>query len=79
MARGVDKTLENSVLSAFVNSFEFIETTGSFDIGSWFFLWLYAIYINRANGYFFTGKTNMGFSIDLRLKDLRKEIGRMLN
>ena len=40
---------------------------------------LYAIYINRANGYFFTGKTNMGFSIDLRLKELRKEIGRMLN
>jgi len=79
MARGVDKTLENSVLSAFVDSFEFIETTGSFDIGSWFFLWLYAIYINGANGYFFTGKTNMGFSIDLRLKELRKEIGRMLN
>ena len=40
MARGVDKTLENSVLSAFVDSLEFIETTGSFDIGSWFFLWL---------------------------------------
>ena len=28
---------------------------------------------------FFTGKTNMGFLIDLRLKELRKEIGRMLN
>ena len=35
----VDKTLESSVLSAFVDSFEFIETAESFDIGSWFFLW----------------------------------------
>lgn len=66
MARGVDKTLENSVLSAFVDSFEFIETTGSFlyELGEWIF---------------FIGKTNMGFLIDLRLKELRKEIGRMLN
>ena len=45
MARGVDKTLENSALSAFVDSFEFIETTGSFDIGSWF-LWPYMLFIS---------------------------------